>query len=248
MARYASSDWHGQMELAKQVMDFLQPNDELYFLGDAIDRGSAGYEIMKRLLTDKRVTYLKGNHEDMLTKCVPEFLEGHMYNQSWWCWQNGGQDTWDAIEKLPEDVAISLVHMLNQLPERVDLVNAKGQNLILTHAGTDPDKDKRYWEMMGVHDPYIWNRKHIHHQWTGDDNTFVIHGHTPVEYILDVEKWANDEAEEDETFIPTVRFYCQGHKIDMDMGSFYTGRTAIMNLDTFEVTYFEARPEGKWAD
>lgn len=242
MVRYVSSDWHGQMDLAEQIMDFLQPNDELYFLGDAADRGPAGYEIIKMLLADKRVTYLKGNHEDMLTKCVPEFLEGHMDNQSWWCGRNGGQDTWDAIEQLPKRAAISLVHTLSQLPERIDLVNAKGQNLILTHAGTDPDKDKRYWEMMGVHDPYIWNRKHIHHQWTGDDNTFVIHGHTPVEYIPNGKKWINGETE---AFIPTVRFYCKRHKIDMDMGSFYTGKAAVMNLDTFEVTYFETKLEGK---
>ena len=247
MARYVSGDWHGQMALAKQVMDFLQPNDELYFLGDAIDRGPSGYEIMKMLLADERVVYLKGNHEDMLTEYVPEFLEGDWSCLNLW-FQNGGQETWEAIKHLSKDAKLSLIYSLNLLPERVDLTNTKGQNLILTHAGTDPDKDERYWERMGVNDPYIWNRKHIHHQWTGDDNTFVIHGHTPVEYVPDPEKWMADETEEDATFIPTVRFYCKGHKIDMDMGSFYTGRTAIMNLDTFEITYFEAKPEGKWAD
>ena len=233
MARYASSDWHGQIALAKQVMDFLKPDDELYFLGDAADRGPAGYEIIKMLLSDKRVTYLKGNHEDMLTECVSEFLEGHMDNQSWWCWQNGGQNTWNAIEQLPERDVISLVHILNQLPERVDLVNAKGQSLILTHAGTDPDKDKKYWEMMGVHDPYLWNRKHIYHSWTGDDNTFVIHGHTFFGYILDKNcDWYNYHK------IINIPFYCNGHKISIDCASFCTNTTILLNLDTFKQHFF----------
>lgn len=229
MARYASSDWHGQMELAKQVMDFLQPNDELYFLGDAIDRGPAGYEIMKMLLADKRVTYLKGNHEDMLTEYVPEFLEGDWSSLNHW-FRNGGQETWNSIRCLSKDAKLALIHSLNQLSERVDLVNVKGQHLILTHAGTDPDKSREDWEQIGILDPYLWNRAHILNPWTGDDNTFILHGHTPFEYIPTKEP-----------LIPTVKFYCGGHKIDIDMGSFYTGKTAIINLDTFEVTYFETK-------
>ena len=40
MAVYACSDLHGTMFLYKQIKNFLEPNDIVYFLGDAGDRGS----------------------------------------------------------------------------------------------------------------------------------------------------------------------------------------------------------------
>lgn len=247
MSRYISSDWHGQIALANQIMDFLKPEDKLYFLGDAADRGPAGYEIIKMLLSDNRVIYLLGNHEDMLIKCVPEFLKGNFYYRSWWGERNGGKDTWDEIKELSPSAALSLVDTLSKLPKRVDLINERGQNLILTHAGTDPDKDERYWTARGIKDPYLWNRKHIYYPWSGDDNTYVIHGHTVVEYIPNLENLFEEE-EKEIPYIPTVKFYCSGHKIDVDMGSFYTGVAALFNLDTFETIYFKTKPVGKWAE
>ena len=34
MATYACSDLHGRLDLLKQIQDFLQPDDTVYFLGD----------------------------------------------------------------------------------------------------------------------------------------------------------------------------------------------------------------------
>ena len=34
---------------------------------------------------------------------------------------------------------------------------------------------------------------------------------------------------------------CRGHKICIDMGCFYTGRTCLFNIDTFESIYFESK-------
>ena len=57
---FALSDLHGQWGLWQQIKQFLNQDDKLYFLGDAIDRGPKGYEIMKELLCDSRVTYIMG--------------------------------------------------------------------------------------------------------------------------------------------------------------------------------------------
>ena len=35
-----------------------------------------------------------------------------------------------------------------------------------------------------------------------------------------------------------IYHYCDGHKIDIDLGSFRTGVACILNLDTFEAEYF----------
>ena len=72
---YASSDWHGCLAPAQKVLDFLQPDDKLYFLGDAIDRGDHGYQIMTKLLNDPRVVYMGGNHEQMMLGAIEHMIK-----------------------------------------------------------------------------------------------------------------------------------------------------------------------------
>lgn len=65
---YAFADVHGCYELYSAMIDwcFAQDNEcTVVFLGDACDRGIAGYKIMRELLDNPQVIYLKGNHEDM---------------------------------------------------------------------------------------------------------------------------------------------------------------------------------------
>ena len=62
---FACSDLHGQLDLWKQIKSFLNPEDTVYFLGDAGDRGPDGWELIKAIANDSQVVYLKGNHEDM---------------------------------------------------------------------------------------------------------------------------------------------------------------------------------------
>jgi serine/threonine protein phosphatase 1 len=64
---YAFSDVHGIYDLWAQIRDYCDETDTIYFLGDACDRGEDGIRIIIELLQDKRVKYIKGNHEDMLT-------------------------------------------------------------------------------------------------------------------------------------------------------------------------------------
>ena len=42
MATYACSDLHGNWELWAEIKKFLKPDDTLYYLGDATDRGPDG--------------------------------------------------------------------------------------------------------------------------------------------------------------------------------------------------------------
>ena len=66
MAIYACSDLHGNWELWLEIKKFLKPEDKMFFLGDAADRGDSGWTILKEMLNDKRITYIAGNHDIML--------------------------------------------------------------------------------------------------------------------------------------------------------------------------------------
>ena len=50
MSTWCFSDIHGQRELFDQVMAEIGSDDTVYFLGDAIDRGPDGWNILKELM------------------------------------------------------------------------------------------------------------------------------------------------------------------------------------------------------
>lgn len=228
MARYCASDWHGNSSIAKQILDYLKPDDELYFLGDAIDRGADGWQILKMLLSDPRIIFIKGNHENIMQTYYRENSQKYLTH---WL-DNGGDSTLDAVERDSKDNLREILHKVEELPTRIDLDTEKG-HLILTHAGCWPDITDLNLPQNFVEEKYIWDRRHIWgEKWDNRyPDTYVIHGHTPVEIFA----MPNDE----KNFIPTVQFYCENHKIDIDMGTFYTGIAALLNLDTFEVKYFK---------
>ena len=48
----------------------VNPEDEVYCLGDCGDRGPDGYRIMTEVLGTSNITYLKGNHEDLFVQAA----------------------------------------------------------------------------------------------------------------------------------------------------------------------------------
>lgn len=229
---YACSDLHGMYKLWEQIRDYCDETDKIIFLGDAADRGNDGLKIIQELLADKRVTYLKGNHEDMFAICVPEFSEGHFDNMSWW-YANGGKETYDAVMKLSYEEQLYLAKKLDKLPETAWYKSPLGHTVFLSHAGTDLDLTEDDLRMMGRQYPYLWDRKHIgcgapigEHK-----GVFQVHGHTPVINDRFVFYGHNKGAK-----IETV-FY-DDHKYCIDMGAFATCKAALIDLDTFETKYF----------
>lgn len=67
MARYTYviSDIHGQMDALMEMLTKIEFSDcdELYILGDVIDRGSKSIECMKWIMEQDNVLTLLGNHE-----------------------------------------------------------------------------------------------------------------------------------------------------------------------------------------
>ena len=73
------TDVHGQYELYKAAMDYClirDPEATIIFGGDAADRGKNGYQIIKELINNPYVIYLKGNHEEIFTNSAREII-GH---------------------------------------------------------------------------------------------------------------------------------------------------------------------------
>lgn len=220
---YACSDLHGNYNLWKQISNYCDNTDTIYVLGDAIDRGKDGLNLMLTLLEDARVTYLMGNHEVMMAAAISDYFYNYEdYNNNMYLWiYNGGQETYKTLQQYNVDFQISLLKEILKLPYYIYL---EDKNIVLCHSGCDYEQLSTKENMKNN---YLWNREHIQHKWNGPENFIIIHGHTPVQSILN-----NKNIE------PEIYKYCNNHKIDIDMGTYISKKTVLLDLDTLEPIYF----------
>ena len=223
--RYAASDFHGMKDLCNQILDYLGPDDELYYLGDAADRGPDGIRVITTLLGDPRVHYFLGNHEKFL-------IDAYENNDPWlWVAYNGGRRTYEDFNNLSEETQQYIVNKLKHLPIKAFITSSKsGKQIILSHSGFDIE------EINSLHtDTFIWNRDHITNSWTNEpefQNTIMIHGHT-ITWTLDEYDYRLNPEKKD-----NIIWYCNEHKLDIDLGSAFTGKACLVDLDTLEPIYF----------
>ena len=227
MAVWVTTDLHGNYNLWEQIKNFLKEDDTLIFLGDAIDRGSRGFEIFKELLEHDQVVYLRGNHEQMMYDAYT--IIGPAATESWKHWRNnGGQATVNNMKSLNlgAETELDLIHMVQKLPLTAEYENEMGMKFVLCHAGFTPGRSKNL----------LWDRKHLNDSLDHvDDNYVIVHGHTPVAYQRGYESW--NEARND----LTPNFYANGHKINIDMGVYGTNVCCLLDLDTFEYCLFTTK-------
>lgn len=219
-----------RLRALEKIKDYILPSDEVYCLGDCADRGNDGFKIMQEVLAAPNITYIKGNHEDLLVNAYKG--SGH----SLWMY-NGGAPTESSIEeKLTAEEKEEFISTLRNLPTRVDL-DTKAGHIVLTHAGCHPWLDNTDFL-------YIWDRGHINDYWSSKEKwkkTYVVHGHTPTP-IFDVWDGVVDEIPSERD--PKIITYADGHKICIDTGAVWTGVAAMLNLDTLQPIYFEVEDKG----
>lgn len=231
---YACSDLHGRLDLWEKISAYCDESDKIYFLGDAIDRGPDGVKLMYKLLADKRVIYLKGNHEDMFVEFGTDLIEIPHHGVSLW-YQNGGASTIDAFEKLSFEAKESLIRKINILPYTAEYINKNGLKIYMNHSGYIQSKNVILSKEQEYH--YIlWSRKHFHRP--VEEGSIMVHGHTPVEYMSRFCKEIPND-------IYKIFKYDNNTKIDLDLSSAFTDIVALLDLDTLEPIYFSTLIEGE---
>lgn len=226
MAVYAFSDLHGNYKLWTCIKNYLQENDIAYCLGDCCDRGPDGIKIMREVLRDKRIKYLKGNHEAMFVDAKDKTSKNMDAIDKQILRDNGTLETLRQYRQLHPKQQEKLIKRLERLPIKDIYINKDNKKIFLSHAGCNPSNIFNREEK-----DFIWDRKHLSlDYWAWDSDLYIVHGHTPIQTLQKPTK-ENPNANQ-------VLFYCDGHKIDIDVGSFISNMIALINLDTFEVLYF----------
>lgn len=245
MSVYCAADWHGCYWVWKKVKEILKPDDILCFLGDAADRGSDGWKLIKELLDDKRVIYLKGNHEDLLVQAMINRSEEAYKDTSWFNYDapmrlwfyNGGDPTYTALvgdEDLSSIEKKHIIEKLRILPFCTVFHNKMGYDILLSHAGSHDFETANKAE----EEDFLWDRNHYFDftNWYGKDTEYIIHGHTPIEYMLkDQENSAFGERSiVINNYNGGVYWYSKGHKACLDMGTAWNDIAVLLDLNTFE--------------
>ena len=226
---YVMSDLHGHYKIYEKVKAMLKPEDKVYFLGDAGDRGPDSWKCIKAIYEDPQFIYIKGNHEDMLVKACEDYLaDDYMWDYSSYtlCYRNGGQQTMQDWELDPDRVA--WVKRLRDLPTW-DYYAAENKDYVLCHAGFTPwfHDGTTECEIPCDHD-LIWDREHYYSRTylpQHMDDVIVVHGHTPLHHLT---------ADLDEPWESGAFWYCDNHKVCIDSGGFFSGEFILLNLDTGE--------------
>jgi serine/threonine protein phosphatase 1 len=175
--RIVIGDVHGHYEGLMALLEAIAPTseDQVYFLGDLIDRGPHSAQVVNFV---KRNNYpcLLGNHEQMLLSILTDDKSCSPRMQAWL--YSGGQATVASYNEatIPEDH----LDWFKTLPTYIDL-----GDIWLTHAGVDPSKsvieqtaDQLCWireEFHSIKKPYFPDKQII----IGHTITFTLPGVSP---------------------------------------------------------------------
>ena len=188
------------------------------------------------MLEDPRVTYLKGNHEDMMCDAIlcHNRYGKEMYSH-WTHIDQGGSVTMKNLLNLnlPDYKFTEIINKINQLPLLAEYENDKGIRFIMCHAGFTPGENFSKLTPAKQIEAYLWDRNHFVVPWSSDSEyqkTVIVHGHTPM---LLMKQWYGFKVSGLSPFI-----YSNYHKINLDAATAHTGMAFLYNLDTLDYEIF----------
>ncbi|HBQ97855.1 MULTISPECIES: metallophosphoesterase family protein [unclassified Roseofilum] len=174
-------DVHGNYDGLMHLLEAIAPveSDDLYFLGDLIDRGPKSAETVN-FVRDSGYPCIRGNHEQLL---IDSFPDGKIHYPALQAWlYSGGQATLSSYQ----DAQLLLEHLqwISNLPLYLDL-----GDVWLVHAGVHPDlpiDEQTEYELCWIRDrfhciptPYFPDKTII----TGHTITFTFPGVLPGQIV-----------------------------------------------------------------
>jgi serine/threonine protein phosphatase 1 len=174
MSKYAISDIHGCLKTFEAMLDKIAftKSDELFLLGDYVDRGPDSKGVLDSILRmyeqGYKINCLLGNHEqEMINSRTDNEAKRH-----WFKW--GGIQTLDSFNLTePRDIPTKYVDFLLGLPRYIER-----DGYIFCHAGLNFDMPNP----LEAEESLIWIRnwyQDINYKWLG--NRIIVHGHTPTD-------------------------------------------------------------------
>jgi len=218
--RWIIPDIHGSLKTLQALINYMivpKKDDELFFLGDFIDRGpdSKGViDYVMELEKKHKVDYLVGNHEFFCIKSFEEDSKRRLFSLKPYIqreWETyGGKETLKSFGvKRPKDIPQMYIDWMNKGKYFIET-----EKYVLVHAGMNFNIDNPFedtYAMMWARDFKVEPEK-IH-------GKKLIHGHVAIELEFIDMMIKNNSS----TFIP------------LDNGIYYKDRVGYGNLVAFNI-------------
>jgi len=192
---YACADVHSHLDVFEQAMNDLDSDDEMYIIGDVIDKGPDGLDVLLKIMKDPRCHLLMGNHDMMMLEyltCLSKYetyLTGIYFDvRKRWLYRNGGIVTYQKYKRLSPVLRKKIYHYLSSLPVLLN-IEVDGRKFILVHAYpvNHGEKDVYINELKPFtydwRNDFIWKREPFHHE----EGKIILTGHTPTRNYKDHE-------------------------------------------------------------
>ncbi len=145
---YVMSDLHGQYEKYRKMLEKIafSDEDELYILGDVVDRGSQSAELLLDMSMRPNVYPILGNHDMTASVVLKKFcslidddlcadMEQDSFIKLMAAWQlDGGNSTLDSFRKLPPEEREALLDYLEEFVP-YECIEVNGHKFLLVHGG-----------------------------------------------------------------------------------------------------------------
>lgn len=231
---YVMSDIHGQYDKYIKMLDkiALSDEDELYILGDVVDRGDDPMRILQDMSMRPNVFPILGNHDYMAAHLLrklnititEENCENHLSATdirmlSAWL-LDGGTPTLTAYKELPEEEREYILEYLSEFTPYEELRVGKNR-FLLVHGGLpdfDPERPIEDYDLGGL----LTDRPDYTKQYFL--NCFLVTGHTPTCTI-------GEEYD--------GRIYQKNGHIAIDCGAAWGKPLGCIRLDDFKEFYVE---------
>jgi len=213
--RYAISDIHGCYKTLNALLfDKLRitKDDEIFFVGDYIDRGPRSKEVLDLLMDlkieDYNVHFVRGNHEQMMIDSMKSLSDMELWIL------NGCNETLNSFGVFEtSEIPIKYINFINEMPNYIEL-----DEYILVHAGLNFDIENPLDDQTTM----LWIRNSIPKKEKINNKKMIV-GHTPKT-------------------IDEIVISLKTDKITIDGGCCYhhryssLGNLVALNIDTLELT------------
>lgn len=239
--QYVIADIHGCyqefLRLLKEIN--FSDNDELFLLGDMVDRGPEPIKLLQDLMQRPNIYPILGNHDYMAlavlkklsVEITAENVDNHLTSEdmlNWVHWmQDGGNTTAEQFSNLSLEEKNDILDYLSECSLYEEVTTAD-RRYVLVHAGIHQFSPLKELDEYNFSD-FLFYRADYNRRYFPNPKHFLVTGHTPTITIRSDRQ-------------PEV-YQAHGH-IAIDCGCVFGGQLAAYCFDTQETFYVDSVQAG----